>query len=95
MILQLFKNCKIKKNDVIEKTYNYDILTYLGTLESETIVNLNLSKRIFSDLTVSIKINRKLREIDVYSYNYAMIQEGDERYFYFIANKEWVADSTT
>ena len=95
MILQLYKDCKIKKNDVIEKTYNYDILTYLGTLESETVVNLNLSKRIFSDLTVSIKINRKLREIDVYSYNYAMIQEGDERYFYFIADKQWVADSTT
>ena len=95
MILQLYKDCKIKKNDVIEKTYNYDILTYLGTLESETVVNLNLNKRIFSDLTVSIKINRKLREIDVYSYNYAMIQEGDERYFYFIADKQWVADSTT
>ena len=24
-----------------------------------------------------------------------MIQEGDERYFYFIADKQWVADSTT
>lgn len=95
MILQLFKNCKIKKNDVIEKTINYDILSYLASLESETIANLNLNKRIFSDLTVNIKINRQLRDIDVYSYNYAMITNGDERYFYFIADKQWVADSTT
>ena len=95
MKLTLYKECKIRKNDVIEKTNSYDILTYLGTLEKEEVFNLNLSKNIFNEMTVSIKLNRKLREIDVYSNNYAMIEEGDERYFYFIADKQWVADSTT
>lgn len=94
MKLQLFKGCKIKKNDVIEKTSEYDIMTYLGTLESESI-DLNLNKRIFDDLTVTIKLNRKLKEIDVYSYNYAMIEYNNKRYFYFIANKDWVAENTT
>lgn len=96
MKLILYKECKIRKNDVIEKTTNYDILTYLDTLEKEEVVNLNLNKRIFSDLTVNIKLNRQLKAIDVYSYNYAMIEnDSNERYFYFIADKEWVADSTT
>lgn len=95
MKLTLYKECKIRKNDVIEKTNSYDILTYLGTLEKEEVFNLNLNKNIFNEMTVSIKLNRKLREIDVYSNNYAMIEEGDDRYFYFIADKQWVADSTT
>lgn len=95
MLLQLFKECKIKMNDVIEKTTEYDIMTYLNTLESETIDNLNLNKHIFDDIVLELKINKKLKDIDVYSFNYAMIVYNDYKYFYFIANKEWVADSTT
>lgn len=95
MKLQLFKECKIKKNDVIERTTEYDIMTYLNTLSSETIDNINLNKHIFDDLVCEIKINKKLKDVDVYSFNYAMIEYNDYKYFYFIANKEWVADSTT
>ena len=95
MILTLYKECKLKMNDVIEKTTEYDIMTYLSTLESETIDNINLNKHIFDDIVLEIKLNKKLKDIDVYSFNYAMIEYNDNKYFYFIANKEWVADSTT
>ena len=95
MILTLYKECKLKMNDVIEKVTDYDIMTYLSTLESETIDNINLNKHIFDDIVLEIKLNKKLKDIDVYSFNYAMIEYNDNKYYYFIANKEWVADSTT
>lgn len=95
MKLTLYKECLIKKNDVIEKTTDYDILTYLKTLTSETIDNINLNKSLFDNLLCEIKINKQLKNIDVYSFNYAMIEYNDYKYFYFIASKEWIADSTT
>ena len=95
MDLILYKNCKIKRNDVIEHTSENSIFDYLNTLTQETIVNINLNKRVFDDTTVNIKLNKKLKKVDVYSYNYACIKNDDEYYFYFIANKNWLADSTT
>ena len=95
MKLTLYKECKIKKNDVIEKTTDYDIITYLKTLKSETIDNIKLNKNLFNSLNCEIKIDKQLKNIDVYSYNYAMIEYNDYKYFYFIASKERVADSTT
>ena len=95
MDLILYKNCKIKRNDVIEHTSENSIFDYLNTLTQETVVNINLNKRVFDDTTVNIKLNKKLKKVDVYSYNYACIKNDDEYYFYFIANKNWLADSTT
>lgn len=82
-------NFKIEKNPLID---NLD--AYLNTIENSEHVEFNI-QYIKHDLNISVKIPGDQSSVKNFPYNYATIQNDDEKkFYYYVMNTVWIARGT-